>query len=251
MSSLSDFDTARSLGDSDGLTRRSVMLSAILVIGLLIFVGLLMGGVYWVFHERGEAYTGSPPPPPSPSPRPSTVPPQNTTNPAQLCPYLPTGSQLDARGWEEYPIPDAIVLDMKANGTWHEGCPVPIDQLALLHLPYWHCETRSVQNGLMIAHLNVTEHLITVFNELLVSGFPLARMELMATYGGDDDAAMANNNTSCFNCRAITNKPGQWSLHSYGIAVDVNTLTNPYVNGDQILPPEGAPYANRSVVVGE
>ena len=64
-------------------------------------------------------------------------------------------------------------------------------------------------------------------------------------YDGSDDASMAANNTSAFNCRAVTGG-SSWSEHSYGTAIDVNPLVNPYVRGNTVLPPEGSRYADRT-----
>ena len=44
------------------------------------------------------------------------------------------------------------------------------------------------------------------------------------------------NNTSGFNCRAVTGDNG-WSEHAYGRAIDVNPFVNPYVKGGTVLPP--------------
>ena len=101
----------------------------------------------------------------------------------------------------------------------------------------------------MIVHASVSNTVKAVFEELFVAGFPIYKMNLMAHYGANEAAAIEDNNTFSFCCRAITNKPGTFSLHSYGKAVDVNPLINPYVNGDQILRPEGAPYVEQSLVV--
>ena len=57
---------------------------------------------------------------------------------------------------------------------------------------------------------------------------------------------MAANNTSAFNCRDTTGKPGVFSNHSWGRAIDINPLTNPYVKGDRVLPPAGRKYLDRS-----
>jgi len=57
---------------------------------------------------------------------------------------------------------------------------------------------------------------------------------------------MSANNSSAFCCRAITNKPGTFSLHSYGIAIDINPKINPYVKGTQVLPEEGREYLDRT-----
>ena len=56
---------------------------------------------------------------------------------------------------------------------------------------------------------------------------------------------MSANNTSAFNCRAVTGG-SSWSEHSFGTAIDVNPLVNPYVSGGTVLPPEAAPYADRT-----
>ena len=46
--------------------------------------------------------------------------------------------------------------------------------------------------------------------------------------GGDDYGSMAAGNTSAFNCRDVTGRPGVRSPHSYGRSLDVNTWENPY-----------------------
>jgi hypothetical protein len=60
-------------------------------------------------------------------------------------------------------------------------------------------------------------------------------------YDADDDRSMEANNTSAFNCRPITGGTA-WSNHSYGRAIDVNPVQNPYISrGGTVLPPNGAP----------
>ena len=69
-------------------------------------------------------------------------------------------------------------------------------------------------------------------------------MEPVSLYGGSDDESMAANNTSAFNCRAVTGG-SSWSQHSYGNAIDINPVQNPYVSGSLVLPPEGEAYTDR------
>ena len=71
-------------------------------------------------------------------------------------------------------------------------------------------------------------------------------MKYTRIYAGDDDLSMAANTTSEFNCREVAWKPGVWSNHAFGTAVDVNPLVNPYVSTSLILPPGGAAFADRS-----
>ena len=64
-------------------------------------------------------------------------------------------------------------------------------------------------------------------------------------YGADDQASMRANNTSGYNCRTVAGSQ-TLSNHAFGKAVDINPLHNPYVKGDSVDPPEGAPWADRS-----
>jgi hypothetical protein len=70
--------------------------------------------------------------------------------------------------------------------------------------------------------------------------FPVSR------YRGSDDASMAADNTSAFNCRAAVGSSGRWSMHAYGLAIDVNPVENPYVLGARVLPPAGRRYLDRT-----
>ena len=70
-------------------------------------------------------------------------------------------------------------------------------------------------------------------------------MEPIDVYGGDDMRSIKANNTSAFNCRAVTGGSG-WSEHAYGRAIDVNPFVNPYVKGSTVLPPEAARFTDRS-----
>jgi hypothetical protein len=72
-------------------------------------------------------------------------------------------------------------------------------------------------------------------------------MRLVDAYGADDHRSMAADNTSAFNCRIVAGKPGVWSEHAYGRALDLNPLENPYVTeSGYVSPPAGVPYADRS-----
>jgi poly-gamma-glutamate synthesis protein (capsule biosynthesis protein) len=52
---------------------------------------------------------------------------------------------------------------------------------------------------------------------------------------------MAANNTSAFNCRLATSG-SSLSSHSFGTAIDINPVQNPYVKGNLTLPPAGTAY---------
>jgi D-alanyl-D-alanine carboxypeptidase len=104
----------------------------------------------------------------------------------------------------------------------------------------------EVHTGRLIVAGEVASDIVEIMSRLFEAGFPIERMEPVDVYDGDDDRSMAANNTSAFNCRAVTGG-SSWSEHSYGSAIDVNPLVNPYVTGATVLPPEGATYADRDL----
>lgn len=143
------------------------------------------------------------------------------------------------------PIPDATQKIMRQY-TWRENCPVPLSDLAEVTLSYWGFDHKPHQ-GVLIVDKTLANEVVDIFKAAYYHQFPIERMELVEQFQGDDNAAMAVNDTSAFNCRAVTGKPGIFSQHSYGRAIDINTLINPYVKGDKILPPGGKPYVDRLV----
>ncbi|MEM7140467.1 MAG: M15 family metallopeptidase [Actinomycetota bacterium] len=130
--------------------------------------------------------------------------------------------------------------------SWRTGCPVPAEDLRRLDMHHWNDDGRVV-TGALIVHVDHVDDLISVFDRLFAAEFPIHAMAPVTDFGADDDASMAANNTSAFNCREISGRPGVWSQHSYGGAVDINPLVNPWVRGAQVDPPEGAPYVDRTV----
>ena len=83
-----------------------------------------------------------------------------------------------------------------------------------------------------------------MFEKLFNAKFAIAQMRPAHEFGGDDNKIMAANDTSAFNCRKKTGG-SSYSEHSYGHAIDINTIQNPYVRGAKVLPPQGKPYVER------
>jgi D-alanyl-D-alanine carboxypeptidase len=131
--------------------------------------------------------------------------------------------------------------------SWRPGCPVPPRELRAIHMPYIGFD-RVAHEGELIVNARVVRKVINVFARLYRARFPIRRMQPAGAYHGSDPRSMAADNTSGFNCRrAVAPGPPQWSMHAYGLAIDVNTVQNPYVEaGAGVQPPAGAAYLNRS-----
>jgi hypothetical protein len=130
--------------------------------------------------------------------------------------------------------------------SWRSGCPVAISDLRHLVLDHWGYDGR-VHRGELVVHRDAVDAVTGVMRRLFALRFPIERMRMVDDYGGSDDRSMAANNTSAFNCRAVEGRPGVWSQHAYGRAIDINPLVNPYVSGGRADPPQGQRYADRSV----
>jgi hypothetical protein len=139
----------------------------------------------------------------------------------------------------------APLLGQMRATSWHPGCPVAPEDLRQLTLSYWSFDKKPMV-GVLIVHKDVAEEVAQIFHDLFDHGFLIEKMAPVEEYKGSDDASMAANNTSAFNCRDVTGQPGKFSNHSWGRAIDVNPLTNPYVKGDKVLPPEGREYLDRT-----
>jgi hypothetical protein len=137
------------------------------------------------------------------------------------------------------------LLEKIRRTTWHPGCPVKPEDLRQVNVSYRDFHNRS-QNGTLIVNREVADDVLRIFQSLYNHGFQIERMVPIEEYGGNDDTSMAANNTSAFNCRDTTGKPGVFSNHSWGRAIDINPLTNPYVKGNKVLPPEGRKYVDRT-----
>ena len=136
-------------------------------------------------------------------------------------------------------------MELMKRTSWHAGCPVPLEDLRMLKIPYWDYAGKPAEGNLVV-HREVADEVKGIFGELYKHKFRIDRMQPVEEYGGSDDRSMEANNTSAFNCREKTGQPGTFSNHSWGRAIDINPLTNPYVKGTTVLPPAGRAYLDRS-----
>lgn len=128
--------------------------------------------------------------------------------------------------------------------SYRAGCPVGPSQLRLLRLSYWGFDAK-VHVGSLVVRDRVARDAATVFRRLYAARFPIRRLRKVDAYRGSDDASMAADNTSGFNCRFVSGTR-HWSQHAYGEAIDVNPVENPYLHGSRVSPPAGRGYVDRS-----
>lgn len=133
--------------------------------------------------------------------------------------------------------------------SWRPGCPVGAADLRLLTLSFWGDDGVG-HTGELIVHRSIALQTIRAFRELWDAKFPIHRMETAEKFASPSDFTPDGtfieshgpdlvNDTSAFFCRPTTGSSG-WSQHSYGTAIDINPVQNPYVKGSTVIPPNGA-----------
>ena len=140
------------------------------------------------------------------------------------------------------PLRDEVV-----DRNWHPGCPVPIRDLRVARVRYWGFDG-EVHDGPLVLNEKVVHNVVGVFGRLFRAHFPIKHIALARRYRPDVDRWNSTRDTTAsFNCRPATDVPGSVSQHSYGWAVDINPLQNPYVRGDgSVLRKAAKPYRDRS-----
>jgi D-alanyl-D-alanine carboxypeptidase-like protein len=146
------------------------------------------------------------------------------------------------------PITPERCAHMKAHRVLNACAPVGCDRLRLLTFAYLGFDGQQHTDAELVVLDAVADHVLAIFGTLRERGFPIASVKLMDAFNGNDDASIAANNTSSFNVRTVA-ASGNISLHSYGVAIDLNPVQNPYVirteRGLIVEPRSAAAYANR------
>jgi hypothetical protein len=90
-----------------------------------------------------------------------------------------------------------------------------------------------------------------VFRRLHRLRFPIRHMRFSDFYG--PKRQRPQDVTASFECRQAVPSPctggtgtGTWSMHAYGLAIDINPRENPYVGCGQSRDPTARSYRNRS-----
>lgn len=144
-----------------------------------------------------------------------------------------------------YPMPAALEQEIIGN-SWREDSPAALESLALVTVRYYDF-SGEIKTGELIVHHQLAGELLEIFEELYEAGFPLESVARIELYGCDDDASMAANNSYAFCTRAIAGTK-RFSMHSYGMAVDLNPVQNPYMLAGTVQPEAAATYLDRGDV---
>lgn len=168
----------------------------------------------------------------APTPGPSQAPPAVVEPSAPGPSPQPSGSQRQEEPTADPAvrrIPDRQWSAMRAAGVVRPGCPLTRADLRRVEVNF-HAWGGGVRRGVLVVNRDVARDVAAIFTDIFDAGFPIRSIRPIEEFGGDDNASMAADNTSAYNCRTAdqANAAAADSPHANGRAVDINPRENPW-----------------------
>ena len=146
------------------------------------------------------------------------------------------------------PIPDGVWVRMQ--GKTYKDNPY-IGRNDLRHIRALHRDyDNKIHIGEMVCNKLIADRVVKILRQLYDAHYPIQLMVLPDVYNADDETQMRANNSSCF-CYRVISGSKKLSKHARGLAIDINTLYNPYykdrADGTRYVQPATAKaYCNRA-----
>ena len=140
-------------------------------------------------------------------------------------------------------VPAAVEARMRGV-SYPDDAEIKLSDLRYLRLSYVDFDGQE-QVGELVCNKAIAEDLVSIFQALYEARYPIRSIRLIDDFGGDDEASMAADNTSCFNYRRKTGMR-ELSKHALGLAIDINPFENPYVRTARVLPAGASAFADRT-----
>lgn len=180
-----------------------------------------------------------------------TITPESSTNEPEEKETYPDAEYPDTQQafYHEPLSEDLIAYITGVSFPTGDNVQISYNDLSCVHVLYYNFDG-EIAEGQLISNKYIAQDLVDIFYELYYNEYPIEKIQLIDVYGGNDDASMEDNNTSCFNYRNVPNS-SSLSKHSLGLAIDVNPLYNPYITynkdgTENISPASASSYADRS-----
>ena len=90
---------------------------------------------------------------------------------------------------------------MRAAGVVRSGCPANRQDLRRVEVNF-HGWDGAIERGVLVVNRDVAEDVAEIFTDIFDAGFRIRSMKPIEEFGGDDNASMAADNTSAYNCRS-------------------------------------------------
>lgn len=144
------------------------------------------------------------------------------------------------------------MLTLKNNTNKLDSMLLANNRIKNIQVSYIDFSGKINHNGEILVLDVAVESVKQIFGQLLAIKFPINSIINIEKFDYDDEKSMSANNSSAFNHRYIAGTK-ILSIHSYGLAIDINPTQNPYLtifSANQGLiechPKNGLDYLNRT-----
>lgn len=131
------------------------------------------------------------------------------------------------------------------GSSYKENDEIKIEDLVYVQITHWGFDDKE-HIGDIIINKKLADEVVEIFIELYEAKFPIEKIKIIDEYDANDKLSMLDNNTSAFCYREMVGSKSKLSKHSYGIAIDINPVQNPYVKNNIVLPESSKTYLDRS-----
>jgi hypothetical protein len=130
--------------------------------------------------------------------------------------------------------------------SWTGDCPVSVEDVVLIELVHWGFDG-EVHDGAIVVARSQGNAVAEVFRRLFEIRFPIQSVVPIGDLPvGIEDSDPNYNNTSGLHCRRAVGS-SRWSEHAKGLAIDINTLQNPFITSNTLWPANSGKYRDRSL----
>lgn len=143
--------------------------------------------------------------------------------------------------WTAGPVPTEVA----SRSSWREDCPVGLDGLTYLTMSFYGFDELA-HTGEMLVASEFADGVVEVFRRLWEVRFPIEEIRVQDQAEMDAHPTGDGNVTGSFECRPAVGRSGGWSMHAYGLAVDINPFHNPYTRGEVVAPELASSYIDRA-----
>lgn|GEM_PF-627074 len=138
-----------------------------------------------------------------------------------------------------------VPIDVLARSSWHEGCPTAVEDLSYLVVTFFGFDGQA-HKGELIVNARYGEGMLEVMRTVYEHRFPLEQMRVITDLELDAPPTGDSNDTTSFVCRPVVAQDSGWSMHAYGLAIDLNPFHNPYWREEVVVPELASAYTDRA-----
>ena len=149
------------------------------------------------------------------------------------------------KGFEYNKVSSEMQSQMTGKSYPKSGAKISFSELREVKVKYYDFNGKT-RSGTLIVNKKIALKIAKIFYELYQIKYPIQRIKPIDAYDADDTKSMEANNTSAFNYRRVEGST-KLSMHSKGLAIDLNPRINPCIRNGKVDPPGGKVYKNRDV----